>query len=184
MMSIAIEINEALEECPFIQDWINIISNQINKSEPDMTKVTVFYSYGFFVTKGIPLKDNTQLLYKDRLEVEMSKVRVNIGIKFGNTMFSNRTPNGYIPKSISDIISEIIKIKMIIEYDYHNNDEVRDSIPELKEGTIVEYIKIRNEMLPGEELSIDDILDKISSQGVESLTKEEKDFLDKKSKDV
>ena len=33
-------------------------------------------------------------------------------------------------------------------------------------------------------LDIDSILDKISNEGLDSLSEEEKDFLDKKSKDV
>jgi hypothetical protein len=100
----------------------------------------------------------------------------------GHTSLSHKLPKGFIPKSIQDIIAEITKIKMRLEFDEHGDEAIRDSIPEPNPNIIVEFIDENVGEEP--ELDVDDILDKIGKSGFDSLSKEEKEFLDKKSKDI
>ena len=101
----------------------------------------------------------------------------------GHFIMTNRLPKGSIPEVIKDLVIEITKVKMILEAEIEYDVDVVDSIPPLHKTTSISVIRdqIKNE---DEEFDIDDILDKISKNGIESLSDREKDFLDKKSKDV
>ena len=72
---------------------------------------------------------------------------------------------------------------MMVEGEYHKNQKVINSIPEV-DRNIVQYKIIKgdddNDMEPMFDMDL--ILDKISKEGIESLSPEEKDFLDKSSK--
>ena len=67
------------------------------------------------------------------------------------------------------------------------NKEVKDSIPDFDESVVsIEVIRkeIGEDKIEEEYFDLDDILDKIAKHGLESLTEGEKDFLDKKSKEM
>jgi hypothetical protein len=88
-------------------------------------------------------------------------------------------------KNINDLVNEIVKVKMTIENQISYNKDVAESIPELSGLIAFEIITdtyLNTNTAP--QLDMDEILDKISISGFNSLTDEEKDFLDKKSKDV
>jgi len=76
-------------------------------------------------------------------------------------------------------------VKMLVEYEYNQNEEVKSSIPDV-DTNIVSFEIIReavnNDYSKSQNFDIDSILDKISQKGMDSLSDEEKDFLDKKSK--
>jgi hypothetical protein len=129
------------------------------------------------------IENNFKLKYDDRLKEELSKVRVDIILQMGNVVFSNRVEKNFIPKTISDIITEITKIKMNLEFEEHGDIEIKNTIPPYSDTVIIEFIDYSNQ---SEEIEydMDDLLDKIHNQGYDSLTPEEKSFLDKKSKDV
>jgi hypothetical protein len=85
------------------------------------------------------------------------------------------------------MVTEITKYKMSIESEFHLNQEVKDSIPDFDESVVsIEVIKkeIGADKIEEEYFDLDDILDKIAKHGLESLTEGEKDFLDKKSKEM
>jgi ferritin len=101
-------------------------------------------------------------------------------------MMADRLPKGIVPEIIKDIVAEITKVKMIIESEYNEDKEITNSIPELNKD-IVSFDLIKdyiNNDVDSEDLDIDSILDKISSDGFDSLSDEEKEFLDKKSKGI
>ena len=130
------------------------------------------------------------MLYPERLELELSKVRVNISIKLDNFIITDRLPKGTIPQKVKDIVAEVTKVKMMVESEFSYNKTVLESIPAL-DKTIVDIEIVKGpEDLPIEFVSevqtftIDSILDKISKKGYESLSKEEKEFLDNKSKNM
>ena len=131
-------------------------------------------------------EDCANMKFEDRLSFEMSKVRVNLTIKSGNFMLSDRLPKGRVPELIANIVSEITKVKMIIESEYHENKDVINSIPDLNRDIVsFEMIKdfVKDDMSV-HQFDLDSILDKISRGGYDSLSDEEKDYLDKKSKDM
>ena len=190
---------EVAKEFPIVKDWIKKIKKiKITKTEFDKNDIEFYYSYGFFVPKSKNKEDeylksldlSMAMLYPERLELELSKVRVNISMKLDNFIITDRLPKGTIPQKVKDIVAEVTKVKMMVESEFSYNKIVLESIPAL-DKTVVDIEIIKGpEDLPIEFVSeaqtftIDSILDKISKKGYESLSKEEKDFLDNKSKNM
>ena len=190
---------EVAKEFPIVKDWIKKIKKmKITKTEFDKNDIEFYYSYGFFVPKSKNKEDeylksldlSMAMLYPERLELELSKVRVNISIKLDNFIITDRLPKGTIPQKVKDIVAEVTKVMMMVESEFSYNKIVLESIPAL-DKTVVDIEIVKGpEDLPIEFVSeaqtftIDSILDKISKKGYESLSKEEKDFLDNKSKNM
>ena len=186
---------DVLEDFPFIQEWIDTAQKVFIKKEIDESKIEFYYSYGFFVPKVENKQElytdmyekSSKMLFDDRLTFELSKVRVNITMKIGNFILSNRLEKGSVPEIVGKIVKEITKVKMTVEGDYHNNQEVIDSIPDI-DPEIIKFEAVNeivNKDLPeGMNFNMDDLLDKIGKKGMDSLSDEEKEFLDKKSKDL
>lgn len=186
MYTIKAEIEKVCEEFPQTKKWLKNVHKKILNKEMDLSKVAVYYSYGFFVTKGKPVPTNEEIFglkYKKRLRYELEKVRVNVYFEIGTFKMTVRLDNGLIPKDILDVVTELTKVRMLLEGEYHNNEKVIKSIPPV-DTNIIQYKIIKEdgdvEVLT-ETFDIDKILDKISNEGIGSLTPEEKNFLDKKS---
>lgn len=190
---------EVAKEFPIVKDWIKKIKKmKITKTEFDKNDIEFYYSYGFFVPKSKNKEEeylksldlSMAMLYPERLELELSKVRVNISMKLENFIITDRLPKGTIPQKVKDIVAEVTKVKMMVESEFSYNKIVLESIPALDKTVVdIEIVKGPQD-LPIEFVSeaqtftIDSILDKISKKGYESLSKEEKDFLDNKSKNM
>jgi hypothetical protein len=188
MYLINTNLEEVSKEFDFVDSWIETICESILHKEKEKCKITIFYDYGYFVPKGkgYDLKQY-EMLFDDRLSYEMSKVRVNITVKIDNFMMINRLKKGLIPNIIKSMVTEITKYKMQIECDFHENKEVRDSIPAYDESILsVEIIKneIDTDKIEEDYFDIDDVLDKIANKGIDSLTDGEREYLDKKSKEM
>ena len=184
---------EVARDYPEIKSWLRKLKTlRLTSSNSELE---FYYSYGFFVPKGNNTlegyeetsKFTSYLLYDERLEFELSKVRVNLTVKSGQFVISDRMPIGIVPEMIIKIVEEITKIKMIIESEYYNYQDVIDSIPELdKDSVDIEIIRnvVQKDLSKDINLDVDSILDKISDDGYEALSDEEIDFLNKKSKDI
>ena len=199
MFVIDVERKEVTKEFPIIKDWLKKMKKiKLNEGEFDKDKVEFYYSYGFFVPKSKnndeeylkSLDSNLKMLYPQRLELELSKVRVNISMKLDNFIITDRLPKGSVPSKVQEIVAEVTKVKMMVESEFSYNKIVLESIPALDKTVVdIEIVKGPQD-LPIEFVSeaqtftIDSILDKISKKGYESLSKEEKDFLDNKSKNM
>lgn len=191
MYTINIEIEKVLEECPFVQEWIDVLKKNIIKKDIETSSIIAYYSYGFFVKKSENnmdsiidrIENSVRLKYDDRLIEELSKTRVDVILKIGTTILSNRTIKGFVPKTISDIVAEIVKVKMNLEFEEHGDIDIKNTIPPYSDSVVVEFIDY-SEQTEEIEYDMDEILDKILNEGYDSLTPEEKSFLDKKSKDV
>jgi aconitase B len=189
MYIIDTEIEKVCEEFSQVEKWIKTIHKKVLKTEVDNSKIQTYYSYGFFVAKPkegevvLTNDDIFKLKFKKRLKFELSKVRVDVTIKIGNFTMTNRLEKGTIPEDIKNIVTEITKVRMMVEGEYHQNKKVIQSIPEV-DSKIVQYRIIRGDEDVDMEpmFDIDLILDKISKEGIQSLSPEEKDFLDKSSK--
>jgi hypothetical protein len=195
MYIIPTTIEETLEEFPQVENWLDFMKTFLKK-EIDNSRLEVFYSYGYFVPKSKDREKSQReafefqstLQFEERFNFEMSKVKVNLTIKLGNFVLSNRLENGFIPVVITKIVKEVTKVKMIVEGEYHKNQSVIDSIPPI-DKSIISYKVVRDSLSSqfGDEemeFDIDQILDKISDSGIQSLSPEEKEFLDKKSKGI
>jgi hypothetical protein len=188
MYVVKANIEEVCSELPKVSKWLRSIHKKILKTDIDMSIIDVFFAYGFFVPKGD--KENyydTQytLKFEERLVLEMSKLRVDITLNIGKFSMTHRLDSNMVPTSIKQLVNELTKIKMLVEGRFHENQDVIDSIPEV-DTSIISYRIVDNENDEIEESSnkfdIDLILDKITKDGIQSLSEEEKEFLDKVSK--
>lgn len=194
MFTIQVEKEEVLNDYPDItQKWMDFLENSGKEIKQD--KLEFYYSYGFFVPKvedkvkfyADVFEKCSNMMYEERFDYELSKVRINMGVKLGQFFMSDRMEKGKVPDIIKDIINEITKVKMLVESEYHENQEVKDSIPELNSDIVsFDIIKdvVSGDYSESQNFDIDSILDKISQKGMESLSDEEKEFLNKKSKDI
>jgi hypothetical protein len=198
MFTIPVEKEEVLSDYPNVEkDWIELSNSKFLNNELDEEKMSFFYSYGFFLPKINDMEkkiefyenmyENTQkMMFDERLEFELKKVRVNLTMLIGkNFVLSNRMPKNIIPEIVRKIVTEVTKVKMLVEYEFNNNEDVKKSIPEI-DTSIISFEIIRDVVKDENKLNldIDYILDKISQDGLDSLSDEEREFLDKKSKDV
>ena len=198
MFTIPAEKEEVLIAYPEVQkEWIELAKDKFLNGELNEDKISFFYSYGFFLPKIEDIEKKIEfyedmyektnkMLFNDRLDFELSKVRVNLTMLIGkNFVLSNRMPKDIIPELIRKVVTEVTKVKMLVEYEYHMDDNIKNSIPPI-DNSIVSFEIVRDIVKDEKksDLNIDELLDKISDEGIESLTPEEKEFLDKKSKDV
>jgi hypothetical protein len=206
MFVIDVERKEIAKEFPIVKEWLKKMKKiKLNEGDFEKDKVEFYYSYGFFVPKSKnndeeykkSLESTLTMLYPERLAFELSKVRVNLTMKLDNFIITDRLPKGSIPTKIKDIVAEVTKVKMMVESEFSYNKEVLESIPALDKSVVdIEIVKNGESTLlttgsttslekPVEnDFTIDTILDKISKKGYESLSKEEKEFLDNKSKNM
>ena len=188
MYIINTNLEEVTQEFDFVNNWIDTICQNILQKDKDNCKITVFYNYGYFVPKGKGANpEQYDMLFDDRLKYELSKVRVNVTIKIDELMITNRLKKGMVPELIKSMVTEITKYKMQIEYEFHQNEDIKNSIPDFDESVVsVEVIRqeIDADKIEDEYFDLDDILDKIANKGIDSLSESEKTFLDKKSKEM
>jgi len=197
MFVIDAERKEVTKEFPIVKGWIKKIKKiKITESKFEKDDIEFFYSYGFFVPKSKnkeeeyvkSLESAITMLYPERLELELSKVRVNVSMKLDNFIITDRLPKGTIPQRVKDIVAEVTKVKMMLESEFSYNKKVLESIPALDKTVVdIEVIKGSDEKKAVKEtnsFTIDTILDKISKKGYDYLSIEEKDFLDNKSKNM
>jgi hypothetical protein len=184
---------DVLNDFPIVSEWLDTIQFSILKKQIEDSKLEFYYTYGYFLPKVenkeefyIDLQEQcNNMLFDDRLKFELSKVRVNLTIRVGKFAMSNRLPKGVVPENIKEIVTEVTKVKMMLEGEYHDNQEVINSIPDV-DTSIVSYEIIKDAMHSEDSekyFNVDEILDKISKNGLDSLSEEEKEFLDKKSKE-
>lgn len=187
MFTIQVLKEDILKDYPIVfKEWMDIIKNNFKK-EINEDDLEFYYSYGFNISRPISnsFEKYSNMNFDERLKYEISRVRVNMSIKINNFFISDRMEKGTVPKLLEDIIKEVTKIKMLIESDYHNNKEIKDSIPDLDKSLVSFSILKEDELYEiSDDFDVDSILDKISERGLESLSDEEKEFLNRKSKDI
>ena len=188
MYLINTNIEEVLEEFQFVDSWIETVCKNILHKEQEDCKITTFYDYGYFISKSKgPNLDQFDMLFDERLKLELSKVRVNVTIKINNLVLSNRLKKGLMPQIIKSLVTEITKYKMIVECEFHGKEDIKNSIPEFDNSVVsIEIIRqeIPEDKVVDDYFDLDDILDNIAKNGLESLTENEKKFLDKRSKEI
>lgn len=194
MFTIKVTLTEAQKDYPkVLENWIDTIKNSFGKKIVE-DKLELFYSAGLFVTKKSRVdEDGDKVLKMDfaqRLDWEIGKVRIDLTLKNGNFVITDRMDKKFVPSVIADMIREITKLKMILEGELNGNEfGVTDSVPPL-EGGFFDEESLRSVFkelagfnnVSGGGYNLDDILDKISEFGIDSLSSDEMDFLKSQSK--
>lgn len=192
MNIISVDYKEVVGEFKIVKEWVNNIHSNILKKEISEDKIVTFYHYGYFLPKvsnkeeyySDQFERYSKMPFEERLAEEFSKVRVNVTIKIGSFMMTNRLEKGDIPQIVKDVVTEVTKYKMVFEGGIHNNSDVIDTIPQF-DTSIVSFDLIKDQIKSeSKNYDIDDILDKISENGMDSLSEEEKDFLKNQSKNL
>ena len=192
MNIISVDYKEVVDEFKIVKEWVNNIHSNILKKERSEDKIVTFYHYGYFLPKvsnkeeyySDQFERYSKMPFEERLAEEFSKVRVNVTIKIGSFMMTNRLEKGDIPQIVKDVVTEVTKYKMVFEGGIHNNSDVIDTIPQF-DTSIVSFDLIKDQIKSeSKNYDIDDILDKISENGMDSLSEEEKDFLKNQSKNL
>ena len=195
MFVIDVDRKEISEEFPTMKAWMKKINKlKLGEGEFDKKEAEFYYTYGFFVgkSKNTPealqeaAEATSKMLFEERLAHELTKIRVYITMKAGEFMITDKLPKGTIPEKVKKVVAEVTKVKMSIESEYYQNKEVKDSIPELDKSIVnVEVTKkSKGEDEEPVRFDIDAILEKIGKHGYESLSEDEKTFLDKKSREL
>lgn len=184
---------EEVKEIPKVKEWIqNMNLMSFDQSSVNIDDVEFNCSFGYFVPKSHNTEDKfmdifemmSNMHFEERLNYELSKVRVTLFLNWKKFSISDRLPKGTIPTTVFNIVRELTKVKMTLEFETHGNEDVKNSIPEI--DTSLVNIETFNQVASNEiqkDFNIDDILDKISQNGIGSLSEDEKDFLDNKSKE-
>ena len=195
MFVIDVDRKEISEEFPTMKAWMKKINKlKLGEEEFDKKEAEFYYTYGFFVgkSKNTPealqeaAEATSKMLFEERLAHELAKIRVYITMKAEEFMITDKLPKGTIPEKVKKVVAEVTKVKMSIESEYYQNQEVKDSIPELDKSIVnVEVTrKSKDEDEEPVRFDIDSILEKIGKHGYESLSEDEKTFLDKKSREL
>lgn len=201
MTRFQVKLQNVLTDYPeVVEEFLNNLrSSNSQFKDIDLDDIRWYYSWDF------TLEDNESelemsrfdLKYEDRFNYELGKVKVNVTMKAGQFKRRDRVNSSVVPKEIIDIVDEVVKIMMIEEQKFFDNEEVVKSIPPINTNMyengdyniyqsyseaygLDSYFEEEEEEKMDYEL--DDILDKISSKGIDSLTKGEKNFLDNQSK--
>lgn len=189
MFTIKVALSEVEKDYPqVLESWLDIIKNNFGK-EIIEDNLDLYYSAGLFVSKKnkVDIEEVYNMDFAERLNFEIKKVRIDLTLKLGKFVITDRMEKGFVPSMISDMIREITKLKMILEGELNGNQfGVADSVPPLEAGFFdEESLRQVFKELGGfntDSFDLDDILDKISESGIESLSKEEMEFLKSKSK--
>lgn len=194
---VTIKVDRLIAEVDYfevIDKWSDIIQFQLDKPLK-LEKLEFFYTFGSFLPKVdnkeefyIDMWEKTaRMLWEDRIDYELSKVRVDLTMKMGKFSITDRMDKEFIPSLVVSLVTEITKLKMMFECEVNGIQEVKDSIPPLDkdyldENSVRELLK---SAFGGEKtFDLDALLDKISEGGMESLTEEERNFLNKRSKEI
>ena len=196
MKEIRLTYEEVIEDYPeLINDMISELrlSNSSSNQTP-FAKITFFY-YWTLDHINDPMEEyKHMLLFNERVQYEKEKIHLEVYIRAGDYIRGDK------PESISDRVLDELKsvVASAIRYEqsFYKNQEILDSIPNniKNDNIIIDYLlgesdeniysNITTEIKITEKtnLSMDNILDKISLVGYENLSEEEKEFLSKISK--
>jgi hypothetical protein len=184
----------------FIEELRDSRSTSADKDED---KIKWMISWGVFRTKAkteeeqilkdLELENKLKLPYEERCKVDIPKIRITISMKAGYRVVSDRTLDSEIPDFVKEMFYEVMKITMLQEQMLINDPVVLESLEEFKDllSDFIEDMEIEMEGFEDVKkaykkqettLSMDDILDKISDTGMQSLTAKELKFLEKMSR--
>ena len=182
----------------FLKDYKNSKRKFTPKPEEEIEWMV---SYAFYVTKAkneedamqnqINYESKLKLTYEERCKADLPKLKINCYMSAGYYTRSDRAHDKKVPKYIIDLFYEVMKITMLQEQILLNDPVVLKSLEGFQHlldemiedmGIQVDGIEALNTKYVETPLDMDEILDKISASGVQSLNARELKFLDKMSR--
>jgi len=176
----------------FLEELRNSRSTYSDKPEE---KINWMISWGFFskkakteeeaIQKDIDYAEKLKLVYEERVKADLPKIKINVSMKAGFYIRFDRSFDLEIPKYINELSHEVLKITMLMEQEILQDPIVKESLREFEHLLAPLEDEEDENGVPVEQqapLAMDDILDKISEFGIESLSSGEKKFLDRKSR--
>jgi hypothetical protein len=195
MFTINISKEEVLDDVPRIKEWIAIAEERFGKIINE-NNISFYYTYSFLA----PEEDESEkyyedlynrcidMLYEERFKFELLSVIASVEMKIDDLSISDILDIDLeLPSIIKDIVSEVTKVKMILESEYNDNEKVKNSIPDIDSSIVsIEGVKdtLDSKYKESKDFDTDAILDKISKKGIGTLSDDEKDFLNSRSKDL
>lgn len=128
------------------------------------------------------------LIYDERIKYELSKAEIRLHVSYEGMSINGKIPKGIIPEKVMGMICEVVKVRMLVEYEIHGDEQIKLSIPKLDETKVDinlinrELNAVREQIGEIEPLDIDTILDKITMYGIKSITQTELEFLNQQSR--
>lgn len=191
---------EMHQEVPASKKWTKSLKSLRSFKEGfDKKETQYYYSCTFNVPKDQDeLKEYLEdaefavtLPYEERLNYEMSRATVCAYVRNRSFYIGDRIQDNHFPQKVRSIFAEMVKVKMIVEFEVYGNEEIRATVPNLDEDRIdmaviqKEIDSLKSQIADDEtELSLDDILDKINVYGMGSITEKELEFLNQQSKRI
>ena len=202
MTRFQIKFKTVLTDYPeVVEEFMNNLRNSNSQfKDIDLEEIIWYYSWDFTFEDSEAQSEMSRfdLKYEDRFAYELGKVKINVTMKAGQFKRRDRVNSSVVPKEIISIVDEIVKMMMIEEQKFFDNEEVVKSIPPINSSmyengdsniyqTYSESYGLESYFDDSEDeedidYELDDILDKIGEHGIDSLTKGEKNFLDSQSK--
>ena len=180
---------------PTAKKWVKSLFS-LSENNKDKKKLTFQYTCTF----GMPtdtrdlkeyMDDATyaaSLHYDERIKHELSKADIRLHVSYEGMSINGKMPKGIIPEKVMSMICEVVKVRMLVEYEIHGDEEIKLSIPKLDETKVdinlinKELNAVREQIGEIEPLDIDTILDKITKYGMNSITQSELEFLNQQSR--
>ena len=187
-------------EVPASKKWTKSIKSMRSYREGFNKKDTQYY---YSCTFKVPSNEDelreylesaefaATLPYEERLNYEMSRATVCAYVRNKSFYIGDRIQDNHFPAKIRSVFAEMVKVKMIVEYEVYGNEVIKATIPSLDEDKIdMSVIQKEIESLKSQidgadaELDLDTILDKINVYGLGSITDKELEYLNQQSKRI
>jgi|688.fasta_scaffold136958_4 hypothetical protein len=196
-MKVSVKKKDMYSEFPLSKKWFKAIKKlAIDKEKFDKQKVEFFYACSFNVpTNPEELNEYLQdaeyattLPYTDRLSFELSNLNIHVYVKHMGFAIGDKIKQNEIPERVIKVVEEIVKVKMLVEYELHGIEELKLTIPPIDTTKVDmshinrEIQALKEQVTDESELDIDTILDKINKYGLSSITEREIEFLNKQSR--
>lgn len=194
-----------------VEEFLTSLKESNSSSKDiQLEKIKWFYTWGRFgkkakteeekALKNIKQQKVSSMTYDDRLPIELSKIKVSVTMEAGHYIKGDRVPStSEVSPFVVRYETELIKVHMLNEQKEFNEAHIISSIPEPSKEILDELIppevkamqaKMQEALENGQvqtrtahtpSYDVDELLDKISDEGLESLSDEEKEFLKNQS---
>jgi hypothetical protein len=179
MLSISVDNEKVKSEySDKFNEFVNILRSSSSKyKETPEDEFRFIYSYSYYLKKGAAndeyYENIVHLKFEERLEEEMSKVRVSLHMMAGKFYISDRV------EEVSETIKTVVKLmtvrKMLKEQEFVGDIDVIESIPvqefEGKDGGEIEPLSLEDQLKHA--IDVEDYMEAARLRDIINSSKEE-----------